>query len=116
MAVSDRVESQERSAVQARLEYEALLERRRQANWQATKYNFVALASLLVLVFLGLGVRHVWGLTPSLSLIALGIVVFLGVGLLNIRNVIRWQHLVWQTVKAKQRMRAAEYTARTYGR
>lgn len=32
MAVTDRVEDREHSAVQARLEYEALVERRRQAH------------------------------------------------------------------------------------
>lgn len=65
-----------------------------------------------MLGFLGLGIRQVWGLGLGLSLIALAAVVFFGIWLINIKSVIRWQRLVWQSTKANQHLRSAEEATR----
>jgi hypothetical protein len=95
----------------ARREYERLVEGRKQALKRVNRLNWLSLACLLVLSFVGLGVGRIWGTAMGLGLVTLAAIAFLAVSTINLPNVIRWQRLAWQAAKARQRLRACEREA-----
>jgi len=49
-----------------------------------------------------------WGSTPALALLALTLLVYTGIALVNMRNVIPYYRLQGQATMAKRRLSAAE--------